>query len=104
MPENMNSARYRIANPWGLHARPAAYIVCVATTCAKDWEVIVSARGAEANAKSVLGLMELAAGYDTEIEFMSLMPSERWAQFTASLECLFYITDHHGNKANAYVA
>jgi phosphotransferase system HPr (HPr) family protein len=59
----------------------------VANTCAQHWEVIVTARGEEANAKSIIGVMMLAAGYGTEIEFLSLMPEEQWVQFTASLEC-----------------
>ena len=98
----MNSIHYRMANPWGLHARSAAYVVLVAKTCAPHWEVIATARGCEADAKSIMSVMMLAAGYGTEIEFFSLMPDEHWAQFTASLESLFFITDHQGNKANAY--
>jgi len=98
----MNSIRYRMTNPWGLHARSAAYVVLVAKTCAPHWEVIATARGCEADAKSIMSVMMLAAGYGTEIEFFSLMPDEHWAQFTASLESLFFITDHQGNKATAY--
>ncbi|MGH8657959.1 MAG: HPr family phosphocarrier protein [Gammaproteobacteria bacterium] len=55
----MNSIRYRIANPWGLHARLSCYIVSVANTCAQHWEVIATVRGPEANAKSIMGVMML---------------------------------------------
>jgi len=37
----MNSIRYRIVNPWGVHARSAAFITSVANVCAKDWEVVL---------------------------------------------------------------
>lgn len=98
----MNSIRYRVTNPWGLHARPSAFLSQVANTCAKDWEVVASCRGKEVNAKSIMGLMMLAAGPGSEIELLSLMPEEQWLQFTASLEALFYVIDHKGDKANAY--
>lgn len=98
----MNSIRYRIANPWGLHARSSAYVVSVANACAKDWEVVIAKHGREANGKSIMSIMMLAASYGNEIEFLSLMPDDNWAQFTASLESLFFLTDHHGNKVNAY--
>jgi phosphotransferase system HPr (HPr) family protein len=101
----MNSIRYRTTNPWGLHARSAACVVFVARICAPHWEVIAAARGCgcEADAKRIMGVMTLAAGYGTEIKFFSLMPDEPWAQFTASLESLFFfITHHQRNKADAY--
>jgi phosphocarrier protein HPr len=100
----MNSIRYRIVNPWGLHARSAAFIASVANTCANDWEVVAAVRDQEVDAKSIMSLMMLAASYDSEIEFLSLMPDENWNQFTASLESLFYVTDHKGNKVHAYGA
>jgi phosphotransferase system HPr (HPr) family protein len=98
----MNSIRYRIQNPWGLHARSSAFVVRVIETCAAQWEVIASVRENECNAKSIMSLMKLGAAYGTEIEFLSLMPDELWVQFTSSLEALFYVVDHNGNKANAY--
>jgi phosphotransferase system HPr (HPr) family protein len=74
----MNSIRYRIVNPWGVHARSAAFITSVANVCAKDWEVVATVRGQEADAKSIMSLMMLAASYQSEIEFFSLMPDENW--------------------------
>jgi hypothetical protein len=29
------------------------------------------------------------------------MPDENWGQFKASLESLFYVTEHAGNKVHA---
>ena len=100
---DMNSVRYRIANPWGLHARPCAFIVSIAVTCGREFEVVaVSARGTEADAKSVVNFDAVRADYGSELEFMSLMPTERWTHFTGSLESLFFVLDHRGNKMNAY--
>lgn len=98
----MNSIRYRVVNPFGLHARASVFIVAIANACAKDWEVVIATRGSEGDAKSIMSVMMVAAGYGTEIEFLSLMPDQNWAQFTASLECLFYVTDHEGDKVHAY--
>ena len=100
----MNSIRYRIVNPWGVHARSAAFITAVANVCAKGWEVVATVRGQEGDAKSIMSLMMLAASYQSEIEFFSLMPDENWGQFTASLESLFYVTEHAGDKVHAYDA
>jgi len=74
----------------------------VANTCAADWEVVASRNGREVNAKSIMGIMMLGACYGSEVEFFSLMPDHEWAQFTASLEALFYLVDHQGSKVNAY--
>jgi phosphotransferase system HPr (HPr) family protein len=98
----MNSIRYLVTNPWGLHARPSAFLAQVANTCAKRWEVVASCRGKEVDGKSIMGLMSLAAGHGSEIELFSLMPEEQWLQFTASLESLFYVIDQKGDKVNAY--
>jgi phosphotransferase system HPr (HPr) family protein len=59
----MNSIRYRIVNPWGVHARSAAFITSVANVCAKDWEVVATVRGQEGDAKSIMSLMMLATSY-----------------------------------------
>src|SRR4030095_11577079 len=100
----MNSIRYRIVNPWGVHARSAAFITAIANVCAKGWEVVATVRGQEGAAKSIMRLMMRAETYQSEIEFFSLMPDENWGQFTASLESLFYVTEHAGNKVHAYDA
>jgi len=59
----VNSVRYRVVNPWGLHARPAAAVACIAQTCARDWEVVAVKHSEEVDAKSILGLLLLADNY-----------------------------------------
>jgi len=98
----MNSIRYKITNPWGLHARSSACVVSIASTCSASWEVIAIARGKEVNAKSIFELMSLGAPYGAEIEFLSMMPNEYWVLFTQSLESLFFVKDYHGRKKNVY--
>lgn len=48
-----------IVNPLGLHARPAAQLVRLASTFASD--IIFSKDGLEVNGKSIMGVMMLAA-------------------------------------------
>lgn len=65
---NENEARdfVRIINPLGLHARPAAALV--QAVIGFDAEVRISLNGNEINAKSIMGLLTLAAGQGTEME------------------------------------
>ena len=60
----------------GTACQVGSIIASVANTCAKDWEVIAAVRDQEGDAKSIMNLMMLAASYDSEIEFVSLMPEE----------------------------
>jgi len=64
----MNEAReyVRIVNPLGLHARPAAALV--QAVIGFEAEVSIALNGNEINAKSIMGLLTLAAGQGTEIE------------------------------------
>lgn len=64
----MHEARelLRIVNPLGLHARPAAALVQAVIGFESD--VRISLNGNEVNAKSIMGLLTLAAGQGTEIE------------------------------------
>jgi phosphocarrier protein HPr len=48
-----------IVNPLGLHARPAAQLVCLASTFASDIAVLKD--DLEVNGKSIMGVMMLAA-------------------------------------------
>jgi len=66
----MNEARdfVRIINPLGLHARPAAALV--QAVIGFDAEVRISLNGSEINAKSIMGLLTLAAGQGTEMEII----------------------------------
>ena len=48
-----------IVNPLGLHARPAAQLVRLASAFASD--IVVAKDGLEVNGKSIMGVMMLAA-------------------------------------------
>src|SRR5262249_23503715 len=74
----------------------------IADACARDWDVVITMRGTEVSAKSMISVMLLAASFGSEIELFSLMPDENWETFTRSLESLFFLTDHHGEKRSAY--
>ncbi len=64
----MHEAReyIRIINPLGLHARPAAALV--QAIIGFDADVRIALNGNEINAKSIMGLLTLAAGQGSEIE------------------------------------
>jgi phosphotransferase system HPr (HPr) family protein len=98
----MNSVRYRVANPMGLHARACALIVSAVQMCARGWEVVASVRGQEHDASSIIGVMSLAAACGTEIELLSLMPDEQWRDFTHTLESLFYVTQGTSHREFNY--
>jgi phosphocarrier protein len=55
-----------IVNRLGLHARPAAMFVRIATRYKAD--VWVSKEGEEVNGKSIMGLMMLAAGQGSKLQ------------------------------------
>ena len=57
MPELERDAT--IVNPLGLHARPAAQFVRLASSFASD--ILVSKDGLDVNGKSIMGVMMLAA-------------------------------------------
>jgi len=54
-----------IVNKLGLHARPAAMFVKLASAC--DSEVLVEKDEEQVNGKSIMGLMMLAAGCGAKI-------------------------------------
>ena len=54
-----------ITSSLGLHARPAAHFVKLAETF--DAEIEVASKAGRVSAKSILGLMMLAAGTGTEL-------------------------------------
>ena len=54
-----------IVNPLGLHARPAAQLVRLASTFQCD--IFFSKDGMEVNGKSIMGVMMLAAEYGSSI-------------------------------------
>jgi phosphocarrier protein len=57
MPELERDAT--IVNPLGLHARPAAQFVRLASSFASD--ILISKDGLDVNGKSIMGVMMLAA-------------------------------------------
>jgi phosphocarrier protein len=67
----------RVPNRLGIHARPAALIVRKASTFRS--EIVLSAGGEEVNAKSIMGVMTLAAGMGSEIMITADGPDERKA-------------------------
>lgn len=67
----------RVPNRLGIHARPAALIVRKASTFRS--EIVISAGGEEVNAKSIMGVMTLAAGMGCEILISADGPDERKA-------------------------
>ncbi|HTC23994.1 MAG TPA: HPr family phosphocarrier protein [Gemmatimonadales bacterium] len=59
MTDPMIEQQATIVNPLGLHARPAAQMVRLASTFAA--EIAVAKDGMEVNGKSIMGVMMLAA-------------------------------------------
>ncbi|MBK7062868.1 MAG: HPr family phosphocarrier protein [Rubrivivax sp.] len=66
-----------ISNKLGLHARASAKLTKLAGTFAAD--VHLSRNGRRVNAKSIMGVMMLAAGMGTEIEIEIEGPDETGA-------------------------
>jgi len=62
----MPSNTFTIRNKLGIHARPAAQFVKVASQF--ESEITVSKDGESADGKSIMGVMMLAAGYGSELE------------------------------------
>ena len=66
MTENSIKLKLQIKNKFGLHARPAALLVQVA--CKYKSKIILAKDGMVVDAKSILGVMTLAAEFGSEIE------------------------------------
>ena len=62
----MQKATVRISNKLGLHARASAKLTKLAGSFASD--IHMSRNGRRINAKSILGVMMLAAGLGTDVE------------------------------------
>jgi phosphocarrier protein HPr len=78
-------AVFTVPNRLGLHARAAAKLVqCVNPF---DATVLMSARGRQINAKSIMGVMMLAASQGTEIHFSATGPDAEDA--LAAVRALF---------------
>jgi len=62
----MTSKVFTIKNKLGIHARPAAQFVKMASQF--NSEITVSKDGESADGKSIMGVMMLAAGYGSDLE------------------------------------
>jgi phosphocarrier protein len=63
-----------ITNKFGLHARPCAEFVKLASTFASD--IFVASDDTEVNGKSIMGVMMLAAGKGSQIQIRARGPDE----------------------------
>jgi phosphocarrier protein len=79
-----------IVNKLGLHARAAAKFVTLSSEF--DCEVMLARGGRKVNAKSIMGVMMLAAGKGTDLELTTEGPDE--AEAMERLEAL--IADRFG--------
>jgi phosphocarrier protein HPr len=66
-----------ISNKLGLHARASAKLTKLASSFKS--EVFMERAGRKVNAKSIMGVMMLAAGCGTEIEIETIGPDEEAA-------------------------
>jgi phosphocarrier protein HPr len=66
-----------VPNRLGIHARPAALIVKKASSFRS--EITIASGGEEVNAKSIMGVMTLAAGQGTELLISATGPDEQKA-------------------------
>jgi phosphotransferase system HPr (HPr) family protein len=98
----MHSAKFLVKNPWGLHARASAFVASIALACSPDWDVVCIHGDTESSAKDIMSVMMLGAGPGAEIEFVSLLPRDRWTLFIRILETLFFEVDERGDKTNSY--
>lgn len=69
MTENIIKQKLKIKNKYGLHARPAALLVQVA--CKYKSKIELAKDGMVVDAKSILGVMTLAAEFGSEIEIFA---------------------------------
>jgi phosphocarrier protein len=73
----MISREFRISNRLGLHARPSAQLTQVAARFAS--EVYIAKNGRRVNAKSIMGVMMLAAGPGSTVTVDAEGPDEAQA-------------------------
>lgn len=81
----MTTCKLQIINKLGLHARAAAKVVHLANEFKSD--VFLGVDGEEVNAKSILGLLTLAATQGTPLRLRVEGPDEEAA--VAAIEALF---------------
>lgn len=74
-----------VQNRAGIHARPAAIIAQTANKFQS--EVILSREDAEVNAKSIMGVITMAAGYNTTLTLKVEGPDE--SECASAIQALF---------------
>lgn len=75
----------KITNRAGIHARPAALIVQTANKF--DCEIVIEKGTLSVNAKSIMGIIMMAASYNTELVLCTNGPDE--VQAADAIEALF---------------
>ncbi len=73
----MIKSQITISNRLGLHARASAKLTKLASAC--KCEVYLTRNGRRVNAKSIMGVMMLAAGLGSEVEIETDGPDEEMA-------------------------
>ncbi|MBX3623055.1 MAG: HPr family phosphocarrier protein [Rhizobacter sp.] len=73
----MSKANISISNKLGLHARASAKLTKLAGSFQSD--VFMTRNGRRVNAKSIMGVMMLAAGMGSEVEIETSGPDEQAA-------------------------
>jgi phosphocarrier protein len=63
-----------VSNKMGLHARPAARLVQALSGCRSNIKILKD--DFEIDAKSIMGVMSLAAGYGSKLKFIVEGPDE----------------------------
>ena len=76
-----------VKNKLGVHARPAAMIVRITSNYSGD--VWVEKDGEQINGKSIMGLMMLAAGNGSKLNFLLEGPTDEGEVLLVKLEKLF---------------
>jgi len=81
----MTRKELKVVNTLGIHARPGGMIASTAGRFRSDVKIMKD--GMEVNAKSIMGIMTLAAGRNTIITVMASGPDEKEA--VAAIEDIF---------------
>ena len=74
-----------VQNRAGIHARPAAIIAQTANKC--ESEIMLSKDDATVNAKSIMGVIAMGAGYNTQLTLQVTGPDE--SEAASTIEELF---------------
>ena len=83
--KNRVAKEFTVANKMGIHARPAALFVKVASKFRSD--ITVEKDGEQVNGKSIMGLMMLAAGQGSRLKIIAEGPDAESA--VREMEALF---------------